>query len=439
METLVDFLSLQDPNVRYVVVATVLLAASSAIVGCFTVLRKRSLVGDAVAHAVLPGVCLSFMLLEWLGRLGLDVNSRNPLVLMCGALVSSWLCLSAIDTITRHSRIKEDTAIGLSLSVFFGIGIMLLTTIQHSGSAAQSGLDHFLFGKAAALLKRDVIVFAAVGLLLVGTVQLLFKEFTLLSFDRDFARAAGLPVRALEVILTTLTVLAVVIGIQAVGVVLMAAMLITPAAAGRYWTENIRHMVWLAALFAALSGVAGAYISYVRPQMPTGPWIVLFMSFIMLLSLLLAPRRGVLARYRRAHLNRRRIRDENILKAFFHVGEADGDFRGPRTIDAILRRREMPSSQLKTGLSRLLKQGYVTRHGEHWHLTPEGLARGRRMTRLHRLWEVYLTQYVGIAADHVHDDAETIEHILTPELERELEILLDKPLIDPHAQIIPER
>src|SRR5690606_8101298 len=136
--------------------------------------------------------------------------------------------------ITSRSHIKEDTAIGLVLSVFFGIGILLLTSIQHSGNAAQSGLDKFLFGKAASLVGDDLIVFSAVAVLLLVAIVLFYKELTLLCFDEAFARTIGFPVRALELLLTTLTVFAVVVGIQAVGVVLMAAMLITPAAAARF-------------------------------------------------------------------------------------------------------------------------------------------------------------------------------------------------------------
>ena len=184
MNSLTDFFSFADPNIRFVVIGSVLLTASSAIVGSFTFLNKRSLVGDAIAHAVLPGICLGFLL----------SGTKNPLYLIAGAFVTGWLSLVVVDLITRRTRIKEDTAIGLVLSVFFGFGIVLLTVIQKSGNAAQSGLDHFLFGKAAALVGQDLYTFAVVAILLLVAVFLLFKEFTLLAFDKDFARAIGLPV-----------------------------------------------------------------------------------------------------------------------------------------------------------------------------------------------------------------------------------------------------
>ena len=151
MNSLLDFFSFQDPNIRFVALGSVILTASSAIVGTFTFLNKRSLVGDAIAHAVLPGICLGFIL----------AGTKNPFYLIGGAFATGWVSLIAVDYITRRSRIKEDTAIGLVLSVFFGLGIVLLTVIQKSGNAAQSGLDHFLFGKAASLVGEDLYTFPA--------------------------------------------------------------------------------------------------------------------------------------------------------------------------------------------------------------------------------------------------------------------------------------
>jgi manganese/zinc/iron transport system permease protein len=147
MNSLVEFFSFSDPNIRYVVLGSVLLTASSAIVGTFTFLNKRSLIGDAIAHAVLPGICLGFIV----------AGTKNPLVLIIGAFITGWLSLVVVEYVTRKTRIKEDTAIGLVLSVFFGIGILMLTVIQKSGNASQSGLDHFLFGKAAALVGSDLV------------------------------------------------------------------------------------------------------------------------------------------------------------------------------------------------------------------------------------------------------------------------------------------
>ena len=310
MEDFITFFSFENPNIKYVTGGSILLAISSALVGCFTFLKKKALVGDAVAHAVLPGICLSFLI----------SGTKNPIYLIIGAFITGWLSLILIDVITRKSKIKEDTAIGLILSVFFGVGILLLTMIQHSGNAAQSGLDSFLFGKAAALVGQDLMIFSIISICLLLGVILFYKEFALISFDEDYAKSIGFPVKRLELALTTLTVLAVVTGIQAVGVVLMAAMLITPAAAARFWTNKLGIMLVIAAVFGAFSGVSGAYISYVAPAMPTGPWIVMIISMIALTSFFIAPEKGILYKLLRQSKIKSRILTENILKLFYQLG-----------------------------------------------------------------------------------------------------------------------
>ncbi|BDC98880.1 iron chelate uptake ABC transporter family permease subunit [Persicobacter psychrovividus] len=428
MEALLEFLSFQDPSVRMVTLGAIILTASSALVGCFTFLKKQALIGDAVAHAVLPGVCLAFLL----------TGVKNPIYLIIGAFTTGWLSLQLINFISQHSKIKEDTAISLVLSVFFGFGILLMTFIQHGDYADQSGLDHFLFGQAASLVGSDLIIFLTVGLAIMALILLFFKELTLIAFDRDFASATGLPVKWLELLLTSLTVLAVVIGIQAVGVVLMAAMLITPPAAARYWTDHLPKMVWFATLFGAFSGFSGAMISYVAPSMPTGPWIVVIATTIALISILFAPNRGIIFKLRRQYENQHKILTENILKSFFYLGKNKEDIKKHYSAEALLEiRPNLGLRKLKKGLRSLQKDGYLINEKKGFRLSNEGVARAKRVVKLHRLWEVYLTTYLNLDPDHVHDSAETMEHVITPELEKRLEEKLDFPDRDPHDEEIP--
>jgi len=428
METLIDFFSFKYPNIKYVVLGTVLLSVSSSIVGCFTFVKKKSLIGDVVSHAVLPGICVAFML----------SGSKNPFMLIVGAFISGWISIFVMNKIIQNTKIKEDAATGFSLSVFFGIGILLLTFIQQSGNAAQSGLDTFLFGKAAALVGDDLITFSIVAVLVVAVVALLYKEFKLISFDPQFAEVIGLPSKKLELILTSITVLAVVTGIQAVGVVLMAAMLITPAAAARFWTNRFHIMIILAAAFGMFSGISGAYISFVAPSMPTGPWMVMVLSIIALFSFFFAPGRGILIRLYKRYAIQRQLLEENLLKAFYKIGENSTQQQSAVLIDNEYLSHNFSQSQLKSGLKKLKKAGYTLPSNNGWHLTKEGYEKGKRITRLHRLWELYLTKYLRIAPDHVHEDAETIEHVITPELEQRLQKLLDFPTEDPHESAIPQ-
>jgi manganese/zinc/iron transport system permease protein len=427
MNDLLQFLTLQDANVRFVVLGVMLLSSTSSIIGCFALLRKRSLVGDAVAHAVLPGICLSFIV----------TDSKDPWILLLGAFVTGWLSIYAIDFISNKSKLKPDTAVALVLSVFFGAGVMLLSHIQHQGSASQSGLDKFLFGKAASLVGNDLITFASVAMVLLVVVALFYKEFKLISFDIKYAKTIGYPVKFIELLLSSLTVLAVIIGIQAVGVVLMAAILITPAAAARTWTDKLQVMIFVACIIASLSSLLGTYASYIAPSMPTGPWIVLFMSGLAFVSFLIAPQKGILSKYFKQVRNRKKIQEENVLKLLFRLGEQENDYYKSRMLNEMKEVRDVPAN-LSTVLRGLIRHGFVERHGNAFSLTKAGKTKGQRMVRIHRLWEAYLSEHLQLPADHVHFNAEAVEHVITHEIEADLVKSLSNPNFDPHQSEIPK-
>ena len=427
LDQIIQFFSFSDPNVRFVVSGTMILGAGSALVGVFSFLRKRSLVGDAIAHSILPGICLAFIV----------SGSKDPFWLLLGAIVTGWISLVLIDLITKYSKIKSDAAIGLVLSVFFGFGILLLTSIQHSGNAAQSGLDKFLFGKAASMQPDDVKIFGTVTLVLILVVIAFFKEFKLLSFNADYAATIGLPVRFLELTLSTITVLAVAVGIQAVGVVLMAALLITPAAGARFWTHNLVYLSLIAMCFGAFSGLIGSLVSFVAPAMPTGPWIVIALTMITLISILIAPGKGILARVFLQTRNKRKILRENILKRFYHLAENSEGSKNSYSSKNISKDINTNNKDVLGMLKKLRRDQLVINQEKEWSITEEGFLAGARIVKLHRLWELYLNTKLKLPADHVHNDAEAIEHIITPELEAMLEMELQHPEMDPHSRKIP--
>ncbi|MVN85969.1 iron chelate uptake ABC transporter family permease subunit [Deinococcus sp. HMF7620] len=275
---------LTDYTLRNVALGSALLGVTGGVIGAFTMLRRQSLLGDALAHAALPGVCLAFLL----------TGSKAPLWLLLGGGLSGWLGALAVLGVLKYTRLSEDAALGTVLSGFFGFGITLLTLIAGSGDANQAGLDKFLFGQAATIVAGDVAVMAVMAALGLGLVALLFKEFKLLTFDPTYAHTLGFPTGRLGTLLTSLAVVAVMIGLQTVGVVLMAAMLIAPAAAARQWTDDLRRLLLLSGGFGALSGVLGALISATQANLPTGPVIILVASGVLLVSVFFAPRRGLL-------------------------------------------------------------------------------------------------------------------------------------------------
>lgn len=426
MQDFIDFFSLSSPLIRNVVIGSILLSISSSLVGCFTYLRKRALIGDAISHSILPGICLAYII----------KGEKDPTTMLLGAFITGWLSLLAVDFIKSKTRIKEDTAIGLVLSIFFGIGTMLLSYIQHQPVFSdQAGLNHFIFGNVISISKLDIQVFGGVALFMISIIFLFYKEFILLSFDETFMKSIGFPITFTKILMSTLTVLSVVIGIQSVGVILMAAMLITPAATARFWTNNLKYMLIIASAAGILASILGAFISYVTPS-PTGPWIVMILSIFAVASFFFAPKKGIISRSLRHKRFQQQIIEENILKALYQLSEEDSKFIKVGKSE-ILRRRNMNVLDLDAGLSRLVGHGFLNLKENKYSFTDQGLRKGQRVLKLHRLWEVYMTTYMKIAPDHVHEDADSIEHIITPELEAKLEEMLNYPSVDPHFSNIP--
>jgi manganese/zinc/iron transport system permease protein len=299
-----------DYTIRNVALGAAILGVVGGALGSFAILRRQGLFGDALAHATLPGVCVAFILSE----------AKVPMVLLAGAALSAGLGALLILTIVSQTRLKQDAALGIVLSVFFGAGTVLITYIAGFGSGNQSGLDRFIFGQAATIVQGDVITMSILAFLVLFIVTLLFKEFKLLSFDPAFAASLGFPIGKLNVLLTLLIVVAVVIGIQAVGVVLMAAMLIIPAAAARQWTDRLGKMILVSSFFGALSGVFGALISATGANLPTGPLIVLCTTGLLVLSLILGRSQGFLWSW----IGNRRNRSEALKEAASPVSQREG-------------------------------------------------------------------------------------------------------------------
>jgi manganese/zinc/iron transport system permease protein len=289
-----------DYTLRNVALGSALLGIVSGVLGCFAVLRRQGLLGDALAHAALPGICIAYLL----------TGSKAPIVLLLGAAAAGWVATLLLLKIVKDTRISEDGALGIVLSVFFAFGIVLLTAITKRNDANQSGLDKFLFGQAATLVEENVITMAILGGIALIVVFVLYKEFKLLAFDTAFAASIGFNTNVLSVLLTSLIVIAVVIGLQTVGVVLMAAMLVGPAVAARQWTNRLSLMIALSACFGAASGIAGALISVSDTGIPTGPMIILSMTAIVFVSLLFAPERGIVWDALRRRQQRRELRME---------------------------------------------------------------------------------------------------------------------------------
>ncbi len=413
-EELLRLLTLSDYNTRVVVLGTTALGTACGVIGSFMLLRKRSLMADAVSHATLPGIGLAFMFMVTMGGSGKWLPG-----LLLGALLSGLLGMGAVLLIRSYTRVKEDAALGIVLSVFFGLGVAILGLIQKMSSGSAAGLESFIYGKTASMLASDAMLIGGVAALALVLCAALLKEFTLLCFDQDFAASQGWPVHALDVLLMTLVVLVTVIGLQAVGLILVIALLIIPPASARFWTEKLVPMTALAALFGALGGALGAGASALVPKLPAGAIIVVTHSLFFAISLVFGASRGVLVRFLNQWRLNRKVGRQHILRALYELHESEEG--KPITFERLLGRRSWSGARLKNLLRTARRQGLLS---DELSLSPEGMEAARRVVRNHRLWEIYLITHADIAPSHVDRDADSVEHVLDEETIAELETLL---------------
>lgn len=358
-----------DYTLRSVALGSAILGLVSGALGTFAVLRRQSLVGDAIAHAALPGIALAFLL----------TGTKTTAGLLLGAFVAGWLATVLVNGITRSSRIKYDSALGLMLAVFFGFGLMLLTYIQKLPNANQAGLESFLFGQAAALIMADVWLMAGLGSVALLSVLLLWKELRVLAFDPEFGQSLGLPIRRLDLILTTLLVIAIVVGLQTVGVVLMSALLITPAAAARQWTDRLGMMVTLSMIFGAAAGSLGALLSSTVPNLPTGPTIVLCATVLVAFSMAFAPNRGLVWRVIRDWRHGRQLRLDAVLLDLYALARQHQQRQHPHREAVLNIMSDLPGRTLHN-LRELADAGLVRQiDATHWALTTDGLTKAQAL------------------------------------------------------------
>ena len=417
-----DVLLLRNYNTRLVVLSTSALGVASGIVGAFLLLRKRSLMGDALAHATLPGIAVAFGVMVALGGDGKSLPG-----LLAGATVAGVIGMLLMLAIRNTTRLREDVAMGFVLSVFFGLGLALLGVIQTLPQASAAGLESFIYGKAASMVFSDFYLIAGVTLSSALLGVLFFKEFTLLCFDESFATAEGFSSLWLDLVLLGLVTAVTVIGLQSVGLILIIAFLITPPAAARFWTENLGRMVTLSAAIGAVSGWLGASLSALVPRLPAGAVIVVVTSTVFLGSMIFAPRRGVFARNLRQRRLRKKVERQHVLRAAFEICESRSPDSShvanlPFGREELLAKRTWKPHHLDHILRTEIAFGHLEREeGGKVRLSESGFGEASRITRNHRLWEVYLVTHADIAPSHVDRDADMVEHVLEADLVRRLE------------------
>ncbi|WP_298424349.1 metal ABC transporter permease [uncultured Kordia sp.] len=362
-----EYISLvfEDYTLRTITLGTAILGAICGMLGSFAVLRKQSLLGDAISHAALPGIAIAFLIM----------GAKDTYILLIGALISGLIGTFWIRGITKKTHLKSDTALGLTLSLFFGFGMLLLTFIQKQPNANQAGLDTYLFGQAATLLEKDVWLMAIVAGICLIILLVFWKEFKILLFDADYTKTLGFNTRFIDILITTFIVITIVLGLQTVGVVLMSAMLLAPAAAARQWTNSLGVMVILAAIFGAFSGVVGTGISASQSNLPTGPVIVLVAASLVLISFIFSPSRGLLFRQIRFMKNRNNIKMQKTLAFMYGIAKTHENIAHPHAIK-ILNGFQGFS---RRSLQELVDLNYVEINGQQWSMTQKGYKKAENL------------------------------------------------------------
>lgn len=433
-----------DSVLRAPTIGCMLMCMAAALVGVIVFLNKQSLLGESLSHAAYPGVIVG-VILAGLGNIGEDQEFLLTLLTMGGALASAILGLWTIGFLQRRLKVRSDSALCFVLAAFFGIGLTLASQVQFAYSSLYRQAQVYLYGQAATMTDIHILIYGTLAFVILSVVIIFYKEIQGIAFDSAYMQSLGMNVHIVNAIVFFLIVVAVIIGIRSVGVVLMSAMLIAPAVAARQYSNKLYRIFALAAFFGVLSGFLGNYLSVELSQwlklkypderltLPTGPMIVIVASIICLLSLMFAPKRGLLLRFIRILHFRHQCMCENLLKAIWRFGpEKEIDF------ETIAKYQSASVWYLRTVLNILTYQGWIVRtSADRYRLTPEGTTWAARIVRLHRLWEVYLVDYLGVGAERVHRSAEEMEHIITPELAAKLTLMLNDPKYDPHHQPIP--
>ena len=417
-----NVLILRDYNTRLVVICTMLLGCACGLMGGFLLLRKRSLMGDTLSHATLPGVGLSFMLLVALGG-----DGKSLPILLAGAGITGVIGCAAVLFIREQTRIKDDAAMGIVLSVFFGAGVAILGVIQKMPEGSAAGLESFIYGKTASMVMSDFQILVFITVCVITCSLLLFKEFRLLCFDENFAAVLGWPVKFLDILLLALITAVTVAGLQAVGLILIIAFLITPAAAARFWTNQLDRLLMLSALIGAASGWIGASLSAFFPRLPAGAVIVLVAALFFVVSMLIGTERGVMIRFLRQSQLEKRMGRQHLLRALYEILEGGRvtEELNIRTVPfrQIRGRRTWSDRQLRDYIRRAYNEGLVEapNKADSILLTETGLVEAKQVTRNHRLWEIYLIEYADVATSRVDRDADMVEHILSDKMVTRLE------------------
>lgn len=417
MEGLIEILQ-QDWALR-ALLASSLVGLMCGVLGCFIVLRNMSLIGDALSHAILPGVVFAFMLVGY-SALGFFVGS--VLAGLVAALLITW--------IQQRVAAKNDAAVGIVFTAMFSLGVMGISWLSRN-EGVHLDLKDFLFGNVLGVSNQDLALSSIVAVYVFLSIFVFYRYLFVSTFQPVVAQTMGMPVKLIHYFLMLLLSFAVVASLQTVGVILVVAMLITPASTALLLSNSLKKVLVLAALIGLVSAVTGLLLAIVLETTP-GPAMAVTATLFFVFAMFFAPQKGLLFKLLHKRQMRRRIQIEDLVKHAFRLQE-----EGQLEIERLAQQMSLQPGALQRLLRQLRQRGWLAPQGLA--LTAEGTQAARRLVRAHRLWETYLADRIGLGAEHIHEEAEQFEHHLTDELLDEVDKTLGFPAIDPHGSPIPAK
>lgn len=406
--------------IQRALIASITIGISCGLIGTYIMLRRMSLIGDALAHAVLPGVVVSFM-----------VAGKSEIALFIGAVVSGIVTVLLIGFVNRNSKIKEDTSIGIIFTGAFALGILLVSQLKQ----VHIDLSSYLFGDVLGVSTGDITLSLIIMVVIILCILLFYKQLLLTSFDPTMALTIGISTTLVHYMLMTLLSMSIVAGLQSVGVILIIAMLITPPATAYLLSNNLKKILFLSPMFGTISAVAGLYLSY-HFNFASGASIVLVAVAMFLLAFLFSPKEGVVTRLFRRRAATKLVLIEDVIKLSFRFAE-ESDKTG--LTDRIANELGISNSRVESAIRILISKGLMQKTNGSYQLTEDGRKYATRLIRTHRLWETYITREKVIDMEHIHPEAEKVEHVLTEDMVNELDEELGYPEKDPHGSDIPRK
>lgn len=399
---------------------TLFMCVASSLIGVVLFLRKKTLLSETLSHAAFPGIVFFLLFFE----------RASFFIAAIGAFISSFFAEKLTHFLQDKRKVNPDSALCFTLSLFFGAGVFLLSILQAVSPSKTTTAQSLLFGQAATMTDIHIVFYGSLALVSIAFFYLGFYQIQSAVFDFSFSKSIGISVGKIDRLFNILFLLSLILGIRSVGVVLMSAMLIAPAVTARQFTNRLHRLLILSSFFAAMSGVLGNWIA-MEKSLPTGPIIVLVATFFAFFSLLFAPKRGLVFQKMRIFLFHLRCGKENALKTIWKKGALS-----PKELKEYI---PLNAFLIYGLLFSLKREGFLEKKDHQYRLTQDGSQKASHIVRLHRLWELYLSDVLNMHIEKVHGPAEEMEHILTPDLERRLTRLLKNPTLDPHLQPIPEK